>query len=156
MKTVFRNIHLYLSLAAGTIIFCSCLTGTVLVFEEEIEHALHHNRYYAEPAGTRLPVSQLVFNAIKEVPKAEPASVKVYAEANKTVEIGLITPEKKAKAGNKENCTMLKINIDKLTSQIIKIKNIRIKTVLKYAVRNRKTVVSGQISLFSLIRTPEK
>ena len=98
MKTVLRNIHLYLSLAAGIIIFCSCLTGTILVFEEEIEHALHHNRYFAEPAVTRLPVSQLVFNAIKEVPKAKPASVKVYAEANRTVEIGLITLEKKGEA----------------------------------------------------------
>lgn len=95
MKTVFRNIHLYLSLAAGIIIFCSCLTGTILVFEEEIEHALHHNRYYAEPSGARLPVSQLVFNAVKEVPKAKPTSVKVYAEADRTVEIGLITSEKK-------------------------------------------------------------
>jgi uncharacterized iron-regulated membrane protein len=99
MKILFRNIHLYLSLATGIVIFCSCLTGTIMVFEEEIEHALHHNRYYAKPNSPRLPLANLVFNAIKEVPKAKLANVKVYAEANRTVEIGLIVPEKKGGKG---------------------------------------------------------
>lgn len=99
MKTVFRNIHLYLSLAAGIIIFCSCLTGTIMVFEDEIEHALHQERYFAEPNKQRLPTAQLIFNALKEVPKAKLGSVKVYAEAERTVEIGLIVPEKKGKKG---------------------------------------------------------
>lgn len=46
MKKSFRNIHLYLSLVADIIIFYSCLIGTIMVFEEEIEHAIHHNRYF--------------------------------------------------------------------------------------------------------------
>lgn len=41
----FRRIHLYLALAAGLVFFVQCLTGTVLVFEEEITHALHPERY---------------------------------------------------------------------------------------------------------------
>lgn len=98
MKTFFRSIHLYLSLVAGIIIFCSCLTGTILVFEDEIEHALHTERYFVQPQKQRLPMSQLVFNAIKEVPKAKLSNVKVYADAERTVEIGLIIPEKKAEA----------------------------------------------------------
>ncbi|MVN21368.1 PepSY-associated TM helix domain-containing protein [Mucilaginibacter arboris] len=102
MKKFFRSIHLYLSLAAGIFIFCSCLTGTIMVFEEEIEHALHHNRYYVQPEATRLPLSQLVFNTIKEVPKAKLANVKVYTEADRTVEIGLIVPEKKGGKDGKE------------------------------------------------------
>ncbi len=103
MKTVFRNIHLYLSLAAGIIIFCSCLTGTMMVFEDEIEHALHHERYFVEPQKQRLPTAQLIFNALKEVPKAKLGSVKVYAEAERTVEIGLIIPEKKGRKGEGEH-----------------------------------------------------
>ena len=94
MKTVLRSVHLYLSLAAGIIIFCSCLTGTMLVFEEEIEHALHHERYFVEPQKQRLPTEQLIFSAIKTVSKAKLGSVKVYADDERAVEIGLIVPEK--------------------------------------------------------------
>jgi len=57
----FRRIHLYLALAAGLVFFVQCLTGTVLVFEEEITHALYPARYgVAVPAGQpRLALAQL-------------------------------------------------------------------------------------------------
>ena len=94
MKIFFRNIHLYLSLAAGLIIMMSCLTGAILVFEHEIDHALNHRRYEIEAKGSRLPLSVLVKNTLKSTPKAKLASVKVYSDASRTVEIGLIVAEK--------------------------------------------------------------
>ena len=97
MKVFFRNIHLYLSLAAGIVILCSCITGTILVFEKEINHKLHPERYYVTPKGQRLPLQQLVKNALKQVPKAKLASVMVYNDAERSVEIGAIVPEKKTK-----------------------------------------------------------
>lgn len=99
MKVFFRTIHLYLSLAAGVIIFCSCLTGTMLVFEKEIEHTLHHERYYVQPATTRLPLEQLIKTALKQQPKAKPASAIVYNDPGRTVEVGLVVPEKKGGKG---------------------------------------------------------
>jgi uncharacterized iron-regulated membrane protein len=99
MKVFFRNIHLYLSLAAGIIIFCSCLSGTLLVFEEEIEHTLHHNRYYVEPQGQRLSLAQLAQTAVSQVPKAKLAGIKVYNAADRSVEIGLLTPGKPGEKG---------------------------------------------------------
>jgi uncharacterized iron-regulated membrane protein len=102
MKIFFRNIHLYLSLAAGLIIMMSCLTGAILVFEHEIDHAFNESRYTVEAKGKRLPLSALIKNALESTPKAKLASVKVYSEANRTVEIGLLTPEKKEEGkGNK-------------------------------------------------------
>ncbi|MDN3584355.1 PepSY-associated TM helix domain-containing protein [Mucilaginibacter flavus] len=97
MKVFFRTIHLYLSLAAGIVIFCSCLTGTMLVFEKEIEHTLHAKRYYVQPQQRRLPVSQLTENALKQVAKAKIASVMVYTDVTRTVEVGMIVPERKDK-----------------------------------------------------------
>jgi uncharacterized iron-regulated membrane protein len=97
MKVFFRTIHLYLSLAAGLVIFCSCLTGTMLVFEKEIEHTLHPKRYDVQPQQTRLPVSELISSVLKEVPKAKVATAMVYADAGRTVEIGVIVPERKDK-----------------------------------------------------------
>ncbi len=48
LKVFFRRIHLYLALAAGLVFFVQCLTGTVLIFEEEITRALYS---MAVPAG---------------------------------------------------------------------------------------------------------
>ena len=101
MKILFRNIHLYLSLAAGLIIMMSCLTGAILVFEHEIEHALNNGRYEVEAKGSRLPLSVLVKNALESTSKAKLASIKVYSDAGRSVEIGLMTPEKKDSKGAK-------------------------------------------------------
>lgn len=103
MKKVFRTIHLYLSLAAGLVIFSSCLTGTMLVFEEELEHLFHNDRYYVKAKGERKPVDELVTTALRKVKGARPASVKVYKDRGRTVEIGLITPGKPGERGGAEN-----------------------------------------------------
>ncbi|MCO4291730.1 PepSY domain-containing protein [Solitalea sp. MAHUQ-68] len=97
MKVFFRNIHLYLSLSAGLIIFISCLTGTILVFEEELEHSLHHNRYFVTESGSRLPLDLLVKNAVQSTPKSKLASVKVYEEEARTIEVSISVPEKNKK-----------------------------------------------------------
>lgn len=91
MKIFFRNIHLYLSLIAGLVIAVVCFTGAVLVFEKELEQAMHPERYFVTPASTpRLPVEQLVAAVqAKAGPKAKVAGVKIYADPARTVEISL-------------------------------------------------------------------
>jgi len=97
MKAFFRTIHLYLSLAAGVIIFCSCLTGTMLVFEKEIQQALHPQRYFVKPREKRLPLADLTAGVLKQIPKSKLAMVMVYDDPARAVEVGLIVPEKKGK-----------------------------------------------------------
>ncbi|MDB5062690.1 MAG: hypothetical protein JWP67_2533 [Mucilaginibacter sp.] len=101
MKVFFRTIHLYLSFAAGLVILCSCITGTILVFEKEINHILHPQRYYVKPQDNRLPLADLTNLALKQVPKAKLASIMVYNNPQRSVEIGAILPEKKGK-GDKQ------------------------------------------------------
>ena len=95
MKVFFRTIHLYLSLAAGIIIFCSCFTGTMLVFEKEIQHALHPQRYSIKLQGARMTLANLVPGALKQVPRAKLSSVMVYNNPERAIEIAVIIPEKK-------------------------------------------------------------
>lgn len=102
MKVFFRTIHLYLSLAAGLIIFISCLTGTILVFEEEIEHSTHHERYFVTAGTERLSLTQLADKALKEKPKSKLVSVKTFTEATRTVEVTISVPEKKDKKEDKK------------------------------------------------------
>ncbi|MFC0517006.1 PepSY-associated TM helix domain-containing protein [Mucilaginibacter angelicae] len=97
MKVFFRTIHLYLSLAAGVIIFCSCLTGTMLVFEKEIQQSLHPQRYFVKPQYKRLALADLTAGVLKQIPKSKLATVMVYDDPERTVEVGLIVPEKKDK-----------------------------------------------------------
>jgi uncharacterized iron-regulated membrane protein len=57
MKSFFRTIHLYLSLVSGLFIMTACFTGAVLVFEEELQHTLFHERSFsAEVKELQLPV----------------------------------------------------------------------------------------------------
>ncbi|MCB2377175.1 PepSY domain-containing protein [Hymenobacter sp. BT635] len=91
MKILFRNIHLYLSLASGLVIAIVCFTGGVLVFEKELDQAWHPERFFVTPPASqqRLPLAQLV-EAVKATdPKAKVGGVKVYADPKRTVEISL-------------------------------------------------------------------
>ncbi len=89
MTIFFRRIHLYLALAAGLVFFVQCLTGTVLVFEEEITHLLHSERYTVNvPVGQlRLPLAQLGAQFQQATPKAKLLAFKVYADPARTVEL---------------------------------------------------------------------
>lgn len=92
MKILFRNIHLYLSLAAGLVIAVVCFTGAVLVFEKELEQALHPERYFVARPGAgaqRLSVEQLVGAVKAQVPQAKIAGVKIYADPLRTAEVSL-------------------------------------------------------------------
>lgn len=111
MKVFFRNVHLYLALAAGLIIMMSCITGAILVFEDELEQQFHHERYFVQQQVEKLPLQQLVNTALKSEGKGKLASVKVYSDPARSVEVAVVKAKKKdtkeksakkGKAGEKE------------------------------------------------------
>ncbi len=90
MKIFFRRIHLYLGLASGLFLVIVCLTGSILVFEDELEHAFHHERYFVKAAATpRLSLAQLTDAVRATKPKAKINGIKVYADPTRSVEISL-------------------------------------------------------------------
>lgn len=97
MKVFFRNVHLYLALAAGLLIMMSCITGAILVFEDELNQQLHHERYTVQPRGERLPLQELVNTALKSEGKAKLASVKVYTDPARSVEVAVVKKKKDTK-----------------------------------------------------------
>jgi uncharacterized iron-regulated membrane protein len=58
------NLHLYIGLAAGLFLVLSGLTGSMIVFREEIEKLMHPELLETTAGGERVPV-QTVLNAIK-------------------------------------------------------------------------------------------
>lgn len=108
MKIFFRTIHLYLSLAAGLVITTCCFTGAVLVFEKELQEAFNHNRYFVKEESLHLPITQLISNVKQKYTAAKIASVKIYPDPERSVEIGISMPEKESKGfpqpeGRKDN-----------------------------------------------------
>lgn len=85
MKKWFRRIHLYLGLSSGLVIMVSCFTGAVLVFEEELQHAFHEQRYEVLPVGRQLPPTTLVAILKKQEPKAVVTRVQIFTNPSKSV-----------------------------------------------------------------------
>lgn len=102
MKGFFRSIHLYLSLAAGLVIMVTCFTGAVLVFEEELNHAFNHSRYYVKPEGQPLPVSKLIAALEEKVPGAKVSGVRVYGDPERSAELTFMPGKKGEKAEKKD------------------------------------------------------
>ena len=85
MKKWFRRIHLYLGLSSGLVIMMSCFTGAVLVFEEELQHAFHQERYDVLPVGRQLPLTTLVATLKKQEPKLVVTRVQVFTNPSRSV-----------------------------------------------------------------------
>ena len=97
MKVFFRNIHLYLSLAAGLVIMTCCFTGAVLVFEKELQEAFNHDRYFVKQENLQLPLEKLVESVKQKFPTAKISSVKIYPDPARSVEVSVSIAEKGTK-----------------------------------------------------------
>ncbi len=118
MKTLFRTIHLYLSLVSGIFIMMACFTGSILVFEEELQHSINHDRYYVQQqAELQLPVGTVLdgFRSTYGDPKI--SGVKVYTDPSRNIEIAFTKPEK----GEKSSPKRLTAFADPYTGKIIEI-----------------------------------
>jgi uncharacterized iron-regulated membrane protein len=97
MKVFFRRIHLYLSFAAGLVILVCCLTGAILVFEKDLEMALHPNRYYVEQKGERQTLDQLSRSVKATFPQFKINGTKLYEDPTRSVEFNVSPAPKKDK-----------------------------------------------------------
>lgn len=94
MKIFFRRIHLYLSLAAGLVILTACFTGAILVFEKELQMALHNERYYVRQQEQPVPVTQLLEVVKTHFPGSKINGVKVYSDLTRSVEVAISAAQK--------------------------------------------------------------
>ncbi len=59
-KFLFAIVHLWLGLASSLVLFIVCLTGTILVFEEPIKHAINAEVRKVEPGPQRKSADELL------------------------------------------------------------------------------------------------
>jgi len=124
MKIFFRRIHLYLGLAAGLVILSCCLTGAILVFEQDLQMALHKKRYYVDVGAGKLSADRLVRNVQENFPAAKITGVKVYEDEERSAEVNISFPAEKEnqktegqKASGRQ--TAYTVFVDPYTGQIL-------------------------------------
>jgi uncharacterized iron-regulated membrane protein len=71
LKKIIGQIHLWLGLASGLVVFILGITGAIYAFQTEIRSVVYHDRLYVDvpDAAVRLPLSQLLPIAEKAIGK---------------------------------------------------------------------------------------
>lgn len=87
MKKIFGWLHLWLGIASGLVVLVVAGTGSLLVFEEELEHLFQPSFFYVDvPAKTsRQPLDNLTAYVKRENPSYKIGSIKVEPEANRSI-----------------------------------------------------------------------
>ncbi len=102
MKNFWRNIHLYLSLAAGIVIMIVCFTGATLVFEKELQMSIYPERYTVTPGEKRVDLDATVAALKQKVKGASVSSVKVYSNPERSLELTYSEEKKHAEGGERQ------------------------------------------------------
>lgn len=86
MKKLLYKIHLYISLPVGLIVSIICLTGSAMVFDEELHQLFHPNLYSVkEVKSDVLPINELVEKLSKIIPDEKVISgVQLFPEESAT------------------------------------------------------------------------
>ena len=96
MKTLFRKIHLWLSIPFGLVMSITCLTGALLVFEKEVERLVRPELFYVEEAGaTPLPDSVLIQRIAATLPDSvEVTSINTFDNPRLAYQVRLSQPRR--------------------------------------------------------------
>lgn len=97
IRKLINDIHLWLGLASGLVLFVVCLSGTIYTFHTEVEEWLNKDKFFvAAPANaTRLPVDVLVPKLEQQL-KGKIASLEIPAAENRTLK-AVVKADKKKK-----------------------------------------------------------
>lgn len=98
MKKFFAQVHLWLSIPFGIIIAIVCLTGAILVFENELLEISYPSRYFVtEVKGEPLPPATLIRMGREQLPDSIKINgIRVTSDPKRTYQ--LVLPGKKAAA----------------------------------------------------------
>lgn len=96
-KKSIRQIHLWLGLASGLVVFILGITGAIYAFQDEIKGLVYKDRLYVEPGKSRLPLSVLLPIAIEAIGKDHKISrAELSQTAGRTYMFRALKVDKKA------------------------------------------------------------
>lgn len=91
VRKLFNDIHLWMGIAAGLILFVVCLTGTIYTFRTEIEELIEKDKFFVEVPenGQRLTSDELISIAQRQFPEAHVASLSIPNHAKRAYTISV-------------------------------------------------------------------
>ena len=88
-----QKLHLVLGFASGLVVLVVSLTGSLLVFEHELEEAVAHERFFVEsPGAQRLPADALLARVRDAYPGRRVGGFEMDYDPRKTVRVQLEEP----------------------------------------------------------------
>ncbi|MDR1876852.1 MAG: PepSY domain-containing protein [Flavobacteriaceae bacterium] len=99
-----NDIHLWLGLGAGIILFVVCLSGTVYTFRSEIEYMVNPDKYNANPYKPPQQLETLISDLQKQE-KGKVTVITIPGNISKNYELGLVkkdTPGREAPGREKK------------------------------------------------------
>jgi len=98
-----NDVHLWIGLASGLIVFVVCLSGTIYVFNDEIREAATPELFKVEPSagGAKIPAARLIA-AVEQNSGGKVVSVKIPADAGRSWQMGV---KKEKSPGKTQNAT---------------------------------------------------
>ena len=97
-----NEIHLWMGIASGIIIFLVCLSGTIYTFKEEIQEWMEPERYTIAEIPTsqkRLPLAELIAVVGQDTGK-EVSSITIPHDLNRTYLVNVRGKEEKGRGSN--------------------------------------------------------
>lgn len=96
LKKVLGKLHLWLGIIFAPLVFFVCLTGTIIVFSDEIiELSAGKARYVKEVKSERIPTEQLIEKLEKTFPERRtPTYIVTYRDPERSVRFNSYDPEK--------------------------------------------------------------
>lgn len=92
-RKILFQIHLYAGLVVGLLLTSAGVTGSVLVWKNEIDALLHPELLRVEPAAARLPIQQVVAAAARAYPEHRPSLVQMPRGPEESVEVSTAGPD---------------------------------------------------------------
>lgn len=87
IKNIMGWLHLWLGLAAGLIILVVALTGSLLVFEDELENIVFKERHIVVPSSERLSADELIHIAEEAFVKKKISRLIISSEPDQSAEV---------------------------------------------------------------------
>lgn len=90
MRTFFKKLHKWLSIPVGIIIVIMCLTGAILVFQDEIQELSNPEHYFvSDVKGEPIPLEELIPMVNAQLGDNTVADVKISDDPNRTYTMSL-------------------------------------------------------------------
>ncbi|MBC8033412.1 MAG: PepSY domain-containing protein [Chitinophagaceae bacterium] len=103
IRNTFIDIHLWLGIGSGIILFLVCLSGTIYAFSTEIQEMMAPQRYTvkAAPGAVRLPADSIVAKVSQQV-KGKILFISIPADKARTCQVSILESKKEGGRAMKE------------------------------------------------------